>query len=111
MKLELKEPECEIDIVALAAVSTAFAKFDFDEVSATRGALENFRQTFLALCLARHRMGDWGDLDEEDKRMNDLALKSNTRLLSAYHAPNGERLYVITEGDRKLTTLLMPEEY
>jgi len=111
LEIELKEPECGAEVAFLAAVSTMRAKFDFGEVTATRGVMENFRQPFVILCLARHRMGDWGDLDDEDKRMNDLSLTCKGRLLSAYHAPNGEKLYVITEAQHSVTTVLMPDEY
>ena len=58
---------------------------------------------------------DWGDLDAEDKSLNDLALKDGSRLL-AYHTTLGTKLYVITEaedddGQRAATTMLLPDEY
>ena len=59
----------------------------------------------------RHQHGDWGDLDPEDKRINEEALRRGQRLLSAYHTRLGEKLWVITEWDRSVTTLLLPEEY
>ena len=67
-------------------------------------------------CLLRHSEGDWGDLCEEDRRMNDDALEAERgggdtdRLFSAYETGIG-RLYVITEWDRSTTTVLTPEEY
>ncbi len=61
--------------------------------------------------LLRHRVGDWGDMVEEDRQMNDLALKEGGRIFSAYELPNGIKIWLITEWDRSVTTLLLPEEY
>ena len=61
--------------------------------------------------LIRHKHGDWGELDPEDRRANEQALLNGSRLLSAYSTRAGERLWVITEWDRSATTLLLPEEY
>ena len=55
--------------------------------------------------------GDWGEVDEEDKRLNDAALKDGTRLLSAYVTSRGAGLWIITEADRSATTILLPSEY
>ncbi len=61
--------------------------------------------------LLRHKRGDWGDLDQEDRRANEAALVHQSRLLSAYRTRLGAKLWVITESDRSATTLLLPEEY
>jgi len=61
--------------------------------------------------LLRHKRGDWGALDPDDRRANEHALLVGTRLLSAYLTRTGAMLWVITEGDRSATTLLLPEEY
>jgi len=52
--------------------------------------------------------GDWGDLDEHDRRENERALQGNGRLLSAYDLPDGSTVWAITEADRSATTLLTP---
>ena len=52
------------------------------------------RQEFLA----RHVTGDWGDLDDEDRSLNDAALIDGSRILSAYQTRKGERIWVITEA-------------
>jgi len=51
-----------------------------------------------------------GDLDAEDQRENDYAVHRWLRIFSAYGAPP-DRLWVITEADRSLTTILRPDEY
>jgi hypothetical protein len=61
--------------------------------------------------LTRHAAGDWGDVDEHDRRANDHALRYGERLFSAYTLPNRGRLWIITEWDRSQTTVLLPEEY
>lgn len=62
--------------------------------------------------LRRHLDGDWGDLCSDDKRQNDAALKSGEdRLLSSYQVAPGLKLWIITEWDRSVTTLLLPDEY
>ena len=67
-------------------------------------------------CLGRHARGDWGDLCEDDRELNDLAIQAERdggytdRLFSAYETEFG-KLYVITEWDRSATTVLTPEEY
>lgn len=61
--------------------------------------------------LVRHALGDWGDLVDEDKAANDHALADDLRILSAYRLQDGERIWIITEADRSVTTLLLPSEY
>jgi hypothetical protein len=61
--------------------------------------------------LSRHLRGDWGDLCQEDKAENELSLKYGLRLLSSYQLTDTEMIWIITEADRSVTTLLLPEEY
>jgi hypothetical protein len=60
--------------------------------------------------LHRHASGDWGDLCPEDTLANDQALHDGDRLFSAY-GQGEERFWVITEADRAVTTVLLPEDY
>lgn len=61
--------------------------------------------------LSRHAAGDWGDVGEDDWLANDEALEQGSRLLSVYYASSGTKYWVITEHDRSVTTLLLPEDY
>ncbi len=61
--------------------------------------------------LQRHLNGDWGDLCDEDRRSNDTALKNGDRLFSSYRITPDLKLWIITEWDRSVTTLLLPSEY
>lgn len=87
--------------------------FALGQVVATPGALAALAssgQTPEAL-LARHAQGDWGNLSEEDRCENDRSLARGLRLLSAYALPDGTKLWIITEADHSVTTLLLPDEY
>jgi hypothetical protein len=93
-------------------------KFSLGRIVATPGALHALHDAGQAAdeFLARHVTGDWGDLDDEDRQANDIALIDGSRLLSAYETRKGERLWVSTEavndiGLRYGTTVLKPEDY
>ncbi len=61
--------------------------------------------------LERHLAGDWGDVDQRDRRENELSLQHGWRILSAYTLSTGVRFWIITEADRSATTFLLPDEY
>lgn len=61
--------------------------------------------------LARHVRGDWGEIPPEDWEENEFSICRDLRILSAYRTRCGARIWVITEADRSVTTLLLPEEY
>ncbi len=93
-------------------------KFSLGRIVATPGALHALQDAgqLADEFLARHVTGDWGDLDDEDKSLNDAALIDGSRILSAYTTRKGERLWIITEavnevGLRYSTCLLRPDEY
>jgi len=86
------------------------ARFPLGQVVATPGALAAFDREALTLMLRRHARCDWGDVCEEDRAANDEALAEGYRLLSAYTV-KGEKLWIITEADRSVTTFLLPDEY
>lgn len=85
-------------------------RFPLGKIYATPGAIA--LNVDLAKYLRRHHCGDWGEaLCDEDKQANEHSLKDGTRLLSCYRTPSGERIYIITEHDRSMTTILLPSEY
>lgn len=66
--------------------------------------------------IERHARGDWGELDAEDVRENEIALREGLRILSSYPICDetgceDHRIWVLTEADRSRTTLLRPEDY
>lgn len=87
------------------------SSFPLGSVVATANALHHLDPANMFMALQRHQAGDWGLVGAEDWAANDLALIEGTRLLSAYDSSEGVRFWVITEWDRSLTTVLLPEDY
>jgi hypothetical protein len=86
-------------------------KFPLGRIVITAAAQATLHSEDVPLALARHTGGDWGDLDAPDKQANEEALLQNLRLLSRYRDRGGHAFYVITEHDRSVTTVLLPEDY
>jgi len=61
--------------------------------------------------LLRHQIGDWGDVGKEDWEANMAALVEDLRLFSVYKDEDRRTIWIITEADRRSTTILFPEEY
>lgn len=87
--------------------------FPLGQTVATPGALEALIEAGQSPSefLDRHVRGDWGDLSEEDEIENQRSLVHGFRLLSAYQTRFSVKLWVITERDRSVTTILLPSEY
>jgi len=85
--------------------------FPVGRLMATTGVLAAIPVLDATLAIVRHVSGDWGELDEEDIATNDLALQTGYRLLSSYRSEQGKKFWIITEADRSVTTILLPEEY
>jgi len=91
-------------------VQKLMSKDDTIIVNIATGASTTYNTMTLVALLDRHRMGDWGELDAHDKRVNDDALSIRGRLLSVY-LYNGKRVWIITDDGWEVTTVLLPEEY
>jgi hypothetical protein len=61
--------------------------------------------------LIRHLSGDWGEVDAEDWETNDQSVKEGLRILSAYTLGTGVKIWIITEWNRSVTTILLPDDY
>ena len=86
-------------------------RFSLGQMVSTRGALEDLDGSDILLALRRHINGDWGDICREDWEENEFSLQKGYRLFSVYHSANGVKFYVITEWNRSVTTVLLPDEY
>lgn len=83
-------------------------KFPLGRIVATPGAIAlgiNF-----APYINRHVRGDWGDVDSEDWERNNVSVGEGSRIISAYQTA-AWRIWIITEADRTVTTILLPSEY
>lgn len=87
--------------------------FPLGQVVATPGALDLLRRAAVdpADLLMRHQRGDWGHVPPDDAAANTQAVVAGSRILSSYPVADGQRLWILTEADRRVTTLLLPEEY
>ena len=88
------------------------APFPLGRVVATPGALKLLMESggHPFDYLTRHATGDWGALCAFDRRQNEIALRDGYRVFSSYEVPAG-RVWIITQADRSVTTILLPEEY
>jgi hypothetical protein len=86
-------------------------KFPRGRILLTQAARSVLSDEDINFALLRHHCGDWGELDPGDRRRNESALVEGERLLSVYRSSKNIRFYVITEADRKVTTILLPSDY
>jgi hypothetical protein len=86
-------------------------RFQLGQLFATPNALGQVSHEDIQAALERHLRCDWGEVCKDDWKANDQALLDDTRLLSVYKSATGEKFWIITEADRSLTTVLMPEDY
>ena len=87
----------------------------YGTIVATRGVAAEMEKSpifagELSIAFQRYQRGDWGDLCQEDKELNDLAVNGEDRILAAYKTSEGT-IWIITEWDRSATTFLFPSEY
>lgn len=86
-------------------------RFPLGEIVATANAMANLAHTDMQPALQRHVNGDWGELCPVDIQANEQALLDGARLLSVYRSAKGVKFWIITEWDRSVTTILLPEDY
>ncbi len=93
--------------------STRRPRFSLGLVVATPGAIAaaDAANDVLMRYVARHVLGEWGDLAAEDIRANEHALKHGLRLLSTYHLRDNTKIWIWTEADRSSTCVMLPSEY
>lgn len=89
---------------------TGAARFPLGQVAVTANASLRLSTEEVLTALRRHASGDWGDLGPEDTLANEAPLHHGGRLFSAY-GQDQHRVWVITEADRSVTTVLLPEDY
>lgn len=77
----------------------------------TSNALNAIPPDEILRALARHERGDWGTLDPEDRVANENSLKHGGRLVSRYISTANVKFWIITEWNRKQTTVLLPMDY
>jgi hypothetical protein len=89
-------------------------RFALGQVVMTRGVADLVESGVIEVPQAyvlRHVTGDWAELDDHDRRCNKRAVLNGERIFSVFKVTATVKIYVITEWDRSVTTLLLPLEY
>lgn len=107
---------CSSPSLPQRAPDRGHARFSLGRLAATPGALALLEQHHVSIftLLERHACGDWGDVCADDAHANEQALIHGGRVLSCYTLAAGvadSRVWIISEWDRSVTTVLMPSEY
>lgn len=93
------------------------SKFELGRQVVTRGVYDKGMEdagflAFVNQSFHRYSSGDWGEMCEEDKMQNEQALIDGERLMGSYeNKERGWKIWIITEWDRSVTTILFPDEY
>jgi hypothetical protein len=89
------------------------ARFRLGSLHITEGARDALDESGqpAVYFIDRHKRGDWSEMSEDDRAENEFSIGKRLRIFSAYLTLKGEKLWVITEADRRSTTILMPSEY
>ncbi len=107
-------PNCGLSNIMALSWDTARGKrlFRLGEVVATPAALAALDESGQTpdFFFDRHAAGQWGLIDQDDARLNDKAVRNGNWILSVYQTLKGKTFWIITESDRSVTTLLLPEE-
>ena len=88
-------------------------------IVATRGVDERMQKdrifaAFVSKSLRLYENCDWGQTCKEDKKENDSAVENGERIHAVYEQAGVRepmKIWIITEWDRSVTTILFPEEY
>lgn len=86
-------------------------KFNLGQTVITANARSQLQHLEVIEAIIRHANGDWGNVCDEDRQSNEEALKDGNRLLSVYTSDEETVFWIITEWDRSVTTVLLPEDY
>ena len=71
-------------------------------------------QDHVKYSINRYSTCDWGTSSEDDKKANDEAFENGGRIFASYgydKSKHNKKIWIITEADRRITTILFPEDY
>lgn len=86
-------------------------KFGSQQFAMTPGARDALEGDIPERYLDRHFSGDWGEIPDEDRPINEESLTTKGMILSAYTTRKGDKIWVITDPGHEVTTILLPSEY
>lgn len=77
----------------------------------TPNAFKVFTLDNFSTALERFIHSDWGNISDNDKKLNDIAVKNgNDMLMGCYSNDKGNEFYIKTEADRSVTTIYLAGE-
>ena len=91
-------------------------EMNIGQILVTRGVAVQAREntqfaSFVQTSLDRYRKGDWGELSDGDKRLNDLSEETGRLILSSYESDYFPEIWIMTSPDRSYSTIMLPDEY
>ena len=95
----------------MSANTEPIARFRLGRIVATPNALNHIPNDDILCAIQRHQSGEWGEVDDHDRQANDCAVAHGGRLVSVYYSVARVKFWLITEADRSVTTVLLPEDY
>jgi len=100
----------------MGGITVSGGKFSLGQMVMTCGIADKVAEddgfsAFVLKSMGRHARGDWGNLCDDDRKENEYALDKRLRLFSAYEHKIHPKIWIITEADRSVTTVLFPNEY
>lgn len=100
------------DTPAITSTTSTPTLFSTGQIVATKAVFSHLQQHAINALqyIERHTKGDWGDIPAEDALENIFAIENGFRILSSYTIADA-KVWIITEADRSVTTLLFPSEY
>ena len=87
------------------------SKFSMGQMVETANAIHTLDAKSVEHALTLYVNCNWGDTNEADAKMNDEAVTSGNQILAVYKDSKGTPFWIITEWDRSVTTILLPEDY
>lgn len=95
------------------STTSTLVRFPLGQLFMTPGAIEALEEASQRPeeFISRHARLEQGELCEDDHKENLFSVDKSLRIFSAFKTSKGEKLWIITEGDRSATTVLLPSEY
>ena len=67
---------------------------------------------FIQVSIGRYVHRDWGQTCDEDAKANNRAIQNGERIRAVYKQPKTDiTIWIITEADRSVTTIMFPDEH
>lgn len=92
-------------------------KFDLGQVVISKDVEDKTKEdrsfrVFVQVSIGRYVHRDWGQTCDEDAKANNRAIQNGERIRAVYKQPRTDRtIWIITEADRSVTTIMFPDEY